>query len=164
MHKFTDNDGREWSLLISSHEYEVLRDGSLKVDIVDAVTPETAQQFYATVIGDPRKFVRMLWQLVEQQALTRGVTPEQFGRSIYGDAFDSAEAAFTAALVGFFRKGQRETLAAALAKMKEVEGMAQARQLKILNDPKTAELIADRLDRAEAETMKRLEQMGTAST
>lgn len=62
---------------------------------------------YLRLANDTTLYVRVLWLLCSAQADRRGVTPEQFGRSLAGNAIDRATAALIAASVPFIEQTGR---------------------------------------------------------
>jgi hypothetical protein len=65
------------------------------------------------LLDDPVRFVNVLYVLVREQCEQRGVTDEQFGESLYGDALWGAIKAFEECLISFCPSpSQRAALAA----------------------------------------------------
>ena len=70
------------------------------------------------VMTDVVKTVDVLWILVEPEATQKGITAEQFGESLVGDAIEDAAEALGRAIAEFFPKRQRLILEATLGRAK----------------------------------------------
>lgn len=90
--KFKDAKGREWKVQFNFRNLCRISD-ELEVDLIDNPTelPKSA-----------RKYVEIAWLLVEEQAEKEGVTPEDFGSSLDGNAFKSMQEALLLELAVFF--------------------------------------------------------------
>ena len=100
MQTFTDNQGREWSIAITV--------GSIKrvQDLLDVNLAEITG-------GDPPLLTRLeidivllcdvIYAVVKPQADEAGVTDEQFGAALGGEAIRAAHGAFWEELADFFR-------------------------------------------------------------
>lgn len=107
---FTDNTNRQWILEINVPlRRQVLID--TKFDLFAVVEPEQLAR-----LEDPELLVEVLYSLCAEQADKNGVTPAQFGRSLVGDAIDSASEALMEAIADFFPRRRRTLMRAALAK------------------------------------------------
>lgn len=103
MPKFTDNQGREWSVYIDIPIARKIRK-QLDVNILDIAKalPELA--------ADPILLCDVLFLACQDQASQKGVTDEEFGRSLVGDAIGQASEALVDALINFSPPRQREML------------------------------------------------------
>ena len=138
MRTFKDNEGRTWSFALNVYQMKRVRarlgidlvnvialdpDGKVKVDLVDRIA------------GDPCLLVDILWVCVEEEAKAAGVTDEQFGRSLAGDAIEDATRAFLDELVDFFPGAKRLFLKKAVALSRKFAGESTAALEKALEDP-----------------------------
>jgi len=118
MKTFSDNTGRVWSVTINVGAVKRVRD-ACGVNLLDAVGGTLIQQ----LIDDPVLLADIVYCLVKDQADAAGITDEQFGRCLAGDAIDAATAAVLEELVDFFPLRRRTILRKALAKAKALEAM-----------------------------------------
>ncbi|AMV29288.1 hypothetical protein VT84_33140 [Gemmata sp. SH-PL17] len=109
---FRDNAGREWVVAIHVHAVEQV-EARCDVRIGALLRDQLAGLF--ELLEDPVKFVRVLWVLVEEQATKVALTPEQFGRSLGGDALEAAWQAFVGALADFSPSRLRSRIRALVA-------------------------------------------------
>ena len=80
--------------------------------------------------------VDIVYCLCKPDADAAGVSDEEFGRAMAGEAIDAAYEAFLEELVGFFRHpAKRRVLQKALGKLRELEAMAMATAEAKLDDP-----------------------------
>lgn len=114
MARFTDAEGREWPLEINIPLAKAIK-RELDVDILDV---ETAMEVLAR---NPVLLCDVLYLLVKRQADERGLTDEDFGNSLRGEALEHAQTAFLQALSDFSPPRQREILTAVLETWTEVE-------------------------------------------
>ena len=138
MRTFKDNAGRTWSVTLNVHQMKRVRahlgidlvnvialdpDGKVKVDLVDRIA------------GDPCLLVDILWVCVEDEAKAAGVTDEEFGRALAGDAIDEATKALLDELVDFFPGAKRLFLKKAVELARKYTGDMTAALEKALSDP-----------------------------
>lgn len=128
MRSFKDTTGRLWTLEI--HVAAVRRiKGLVAVDLMALV--EDGCKPLAALTSDPCKLVDVLWCLVQPQAQAAGVSDEDFGRALGGDALYDATEAFTEELFDFFpdwrgRNALHKMLAKGRAVREELLNQAQA--------------------------------------
>lgn len=130
MKTFTDNTGRTWSIAINVGAVKRVR-SSLDVNLLDAVEGKLIER----LVSDPILLCDVIFVLCQQEAEARGITDEQFGQAMAGDAIDSATSALLEELVDFFPSGKRQVLTKALAKLKAFEAKAIELASKRLDDP-----------------------------
>lgn len=99
MHTFKDNADRTWSLNISVFAVKRCR-ALLNVNIYGLVTDGFAGM--DDLLADPCKLVDVLFVLCMDEAKTAGVSDEDFGRGLAGDALQRASDAFVDELIDFF--------------------------------------------------------------
>lgn len=131
MTSFRDNAGREWLLEINSYFAKLVkaRTGvNIGRFLDDGLKP------LVEFLSDPITFVDVLFVLVSEQAEKRGVTDEQFGRALGGDAAEAAVKAFTEAFELFCQPRQRKMIRALAAKGEMVAEAQTELALKALAD------------------------------
>jgi len=113
MRAFKDNSGRDWSIAVNTSAIKRIR-AELDVDLMDVVEGDLLRRLYA----DPILLVDVIYVACKPQADEAGVTDEQFGEAMAGDAIDRATAALVEELVDFFpNRRDRERARRVLAKV-----------------------------------------------
>jgi hypothetical protein len=82
--------------------------------------------------------VNTLYLLCQPEAQRQGITDEQFGASLVGDAIHRATIAMDEAIADFFPEETRAILRAITAKDTEVRSLGMQRALEKINDPNLA--------------------------
>ncbi len=119
MKTFTDNAGNTWSLSITVDAVKRVR-SLLNVNLMDVIEGTLLEKLSA----DPVLLCDVLFAVVKPEADAKGITDEQFGRAMGGDAIEAATAALLDDLVDFFPSQRRKLLGRALAKFAEFEAKA----------------------------------------
>ena len=143
MKTFTDNAGRPWTIAINVDAIKRVR-GLLGVDLMDAVEGKLIQN----LLENPILLCDVVYCLVKAQADSAGVSDEDFGRSMGGDAIDLATAAMLEELVGFFPPRRRALLTKALEKFRLLEQTAIQKAGQRLDDPALMKRMDEALDKA----------------
>ncbi len=119
MHTFTDTENRQWEIAINVTAIKRVK-GTLELDLLKAVEGD----LFVRLANDPCLLCDLLFVLCQEQAKEQGVTDEQFGAALGGDALDAATTALLEELVDFFPKGKRGALKKILDKVKQLEARA----------------------------------------
>ena len=127
MRTFKDNAGRDWTLAVNTAAIKRIR-AALDVDLMGVVEGELLRRLYA----DPVLLVDVIYVACRPEADKVGVTDEQFGEAMAGDAIDAATAALVEEIVDFFpNRRDRERARKVLAKVDAtVERIQDALDLK----------------------------------
>lgn len=121
MKTFADSEGRKWNLSLTIAAAKRVR-GLLGVNLLDL---DQGDPPLLTRLGtDVMLLVDVVFCLVKPQADAEGISDEQFGAALGGEAVLAAQTAFYEELVDFFRQCGRGHLARAAEK--QVEIMAAA--------------------------------------
>jgi hypothetical protein len=96
MRTFTDSEGREWSVAVNVSTIKRVR-GLIDVDLLDVLGGKLVERF----ISDPVVLCDTLYAVCKPQADERGVSDEDFGRAMSGDAIEHATKALLGELVSF---------------------------------------------------------------
>jgi len=111
MKTFTDSTGKTWTLSLTIDAAKRVK-GLLGVNLLDLTAGEPP---LLTRLGtDVILLCDVLYCMVKPQADTAGVTDEQFGSALGGEAILAAQTAFYEELVDFFRKAGRGEVARAV--------------------------------------------------
>ena len=130
MKTFQDNAGHTWTISVNVDAVKRVR-AHLDIDLLEAVEGKLIERLR----DDPILLCDVIYVLCKPEADAAGITDEQFGQAMAGEAIDHATVAFMEELVGFFRKGRRELLAKALERLGEVEAKAIHLASERLDDP-----------------------------
>lgn len=130
MHTFTDRAGRGWALDINVGAVKRVK-VLVGFDLLDIGEGRSLER----LSGDPVLLCDVLYCLVKPQAEALGVSDEQFGAALAGDALGDAADALLAELVAFFPKGQRELLSKTLARSREIEARLRTLAAERIDDP-----------------------------
>lgn len=104
MKAFVDAAGRTWTIALTIDSVKRVR-GLLGINLLE---PEQGDPPVLTRLGtDVILLCDVVFALVKPQADALGVTDEQFGAALDGDAALAAQTAFYAELVDFFRQSKR---------------------------------------------------------
>ncbi|MEZ6097171.1 MAG: hypothetical protein R3C03_23605 [Pirellulaceae bacterium] len=141
MKTFNDSSGNTWSIAVNVGTIKRLR-SALDVNLLDAVEGKLIER----LVSDPVLLCDVIFVLCQPEAMARGISDEEFGLAMAGDAIDSATTALLEELVAFFPSGKRQVLTKALAKLKAFEAKAIEVANKRLDDPKLDEQLSRVLD------------------
>ena len=115
MHKFSDRNGRQWSIdLTIGTVARVRKESGKRFDLLDPSSVVDGEKLSTVLDEDLATVYEVLWHIVEPQAVAAGITAEQFGESMAADCIIAAQAALFAEWLDFFRAVQRPDLATAL--------------------------------------------------
>lgn len=111
MRLFQDNSGRAWEIAIDTGTIKRVR-SLIGFDLLSIV--ENEGKAILELRDDPVKLVDIAYAICEPQAKKLGVSDEEFGRSMIGDALDSAWSEILGGMADFFSGGRRRILTMAL--------------------------------------------------
>lgn len=130
MKTFTDNTGRPWQVAINVDAVKRVK-GLLSIDLMDA----TEGKLLERLIGDPILLCDIIYALCKPQADASGISDEDFGRAMAGDAIEAATAAMLEELVDFFPSRRRALLGKAVGKLRNLEAMVMTAAENRLDSP-----------------------------
>ena len=116
MKTFKDNAGRTWTVGVDVAAIKRVR-SLLDVDLMGAVEGKLLER----LVSDPVLLCDVIYCVCKPEADSRGVSDEDFGRAMAGDAIEHATTALLEELVDFFPQARRRLLRKALAKLKTLE-------------------------------------------
>ena len=138
MPAFKDFKGREWHVDIDVFGLRDVRE-LLKVDLC-------SKDIFVELQNDLVKTANVLWVLCRGQH--DGVTDEDFGRSLRGDAIAKATDALIDAIVLFARPEQRSLLKKMLVKQAEAREKGTELVLAKIDDPRVMEAMQQEIEAA----------------
>ena len=143
MHTFKDNADRDWQLAINVTAIKRVKD-LLDVDLLEV----TGVELLGRLAADPVLLCDVIYCVCKPQADAQGVSDEDFGRAMGGDAIDTATTALLEELVDFFPSRRRELLRTALGKLRGLESKALAAAQARLDNPKLEQRMEKDLQKA----------------
>ena len=139
MKTFKDNADRNWTVTVNVDAIKRLR-SLLNIDLMEAVEGKLIER----LIGDPVLLCDVIYCVCKEDADAKGITDEDFGRAMAGDAIELATTALLEELVDFFPQGKRQLLRKALAKLETLQETMLAVVSERLDSPELdAQLLAE---------------------
>ena len=121
MKTFTDNAARAWTIQVNVDALKRVK-SLLDVDLMEAVDGKLLER----LLDEPVLLCDVIYALCKPQADAAGVSDEDFGRAMAGDAIDLATQALLEELVDFFPQRRRALLTKVLDKLKKLDSLALA--------------------------------------
>ena len=110
MKSFTDNKGRTWTLEVTVATVKRVR-GLCKVDLNSIVELDKNNKPSAELLerlsSDPVLLVDVLYAVCKPQADKLGITDEDFGEAMAGDAIEQATTSLLEEIIDFFPAAKR---------------------------------------------------------
>ena len=139
MKTFKDNADRTWTVTVNVDAIKRVR-SLLNIDLMEAVEGKLIER----LIGDPVLLCDVIYCVCKEDADAKGITDEEFGRAMAGDAIELATTALLEELVDFFPQGKRQLLRKALAKLETLQEAMLAVVSERLDSPELdAQLLAE---------------------
>lgn len=139
MKTFKDNADRTWTVTVNVDSIKRVR-SLLNIDLMEAVEGKLIER----LIGDPVLLCDIIYCVCKEDADAKGITDEEFGRAMAGDAIELATTALLEELVDFFPQGKRQLLRKALAKLETLQETMLAVVSERLDSPELdAQLLAE---------------------
>lgn len=121
MKTFRDNAGRVWTVSITVYAVKRVR-AFLNLDLYGLIDEKF--EGLSKLLADPVSLVDVLYVLCRDEADKLGISDEDFGRAMAGDAIESATEAFIGELIDFFPDARtREALRKVIEASKRVRGI-----------------------------------------
>lgn len=139
MKTFKDNADRTWTVTVNVDAIKRVR-SLLSIDLMEAVEGKLIER----LVGDPVLLCDVIYCVCKEDADAKGITDEEFGRAMAGDAIELATTALLEELVDFFPQGKRQLLRKALAKLETLQETMLAVVSERLDSPELdAQLLAE---------------------
>lgn len=149
MASFTDNAGRNWRVNLTVSAVKRVRDlcdFDLLAEDLGAMVLELA--------SDIVKVVDILYVICQPEANERGVTDEQFGEGLAGDALQLGADALIDCLVEFMpKKKRREYLRKTWEAINDAMEKTEQAALEVVESEAMGKLITTNIEKAKAEAM-----------
>ena len=144
MQTFVDNSNRAWTVAVTVTGVKRVR-AALGIDIPSLI--ENGSEGLGKLLGDPVAIIDVIYVLCRDQAEKLGITDEQFGEAMAGDAIQGACNAFLEAFADFFQEPRvRAGIRKMLVLSRKVTDLAMSEMTKTLEsvdvDQEARKLIA----------------------
>ena len=142
MKTFKDNAGRVWTIAINVATLKRVK-GLIKVDLLEVLEGKLIERLMA----DPVLLVDVVYAVCKPEADAAGVTDEQFGQAMAGDAIELATTALLEELIDFFpsrrdRERAKKVLAMAWNMVDKAQNLMDAK----LDSPETQRMLEEALE------------------
>lgn len=128
MHTFKDAKGREWEVAANFATYSRVR-AKCGVNLADIVEDDRK---CLEQLKDPFTLGDVIWCMLEVQADRRGVTRDDFGEALDGDAWEAAAKSLMDEMVFFCRPGVRPMLKMTVEKAERAQREMERRMPEML--------------------------------
>ena len=137
MKSFTDNTGRTWTLAVNVGTIKRVRalcDVNLaNIITISGTTPKV--DLLERLGNDPVLLVDVLYAAVKPEADTKGVSDQEFGQAMSGDAIEMATTALLDEVIDFFPETKRKVFRKILDATRRFESRGKAALQALLDDP-----------------------------
>jgi hypothetical protein len=132
MKTFADTSARTWAITVNVAAVKRVRE-LLQVNLLEIADQKA--KLLERLVDDPCLLCDILFCLVKPEADAKGISDEDFGRALAGDALGAATDALLSEIADFFPKGRREIMQRILAKLTALQDKATSLALMKLDDP-----------------------------
>ena len=149
MKSFTDNKGRAWEIVVTVATVKRVR-GLCKVDLNSIVELDKNNKPSAELLerlsSDPVLLVDVLYAICKPQADKLGVSDEDFGEAMAGDAIEHATTALLEEVIDFFPEAKRMVMRKILSASRKFSEAARKKLETELNGEFESRVVSE-LDR-----------------
>lgn len=149
MKTFTDNTGRTWTLVVNVATIKRVR-ALCGVDlnsIVEVEDGKPSAKLLERLSGDPVLLVDVLYAVCRPECEQKGVSDEDFGAAMAGDAVEQATDALLDEIVDFFPAAKRKAFQRILSASRRFGEAARRRLEATLADGRFEDALASELER-----------------
>ena len=149
MKSFTDNTGRTWTLVVNVATIKRVR-ALCGVDlnsIVDVEDGKPSAKLLERLSGDPVLLVDVLYAVCRPECDQKGVSDEDFGAAMAGDAVEQATDALLDEIVDFFPAAKRKAFQRILSASRRFGEAARRRLEATLADGRLEDALVSELER-----------------
>lgn len=138
MKSFSDNTGRTWIVNVNVGTIKRVR-ALCGVDIANIVSVEADGkpkiELLERLASDPVLLVDVLYAVCKEEADSKNISDEDFGRAMAGDAIELATAALLDEIIDFFPETKRRVFTKILAATRRFQEKTKETMAEFLNDP-----------------------------
>ncbi len=149
MKTFTDNTGRTWTLVVNVATIKRVR-ALCGVDlnsIVEVEDGKPSAKLLERLSGDPVLLVDVLYAVCRPECEQKGVSDEDFGAAMAGDAVEQATDALLDEIVDFFPAAKRKAFQRILSASRRFGEAARRRLEATLADGRFEDALVSELER-----------------
>ena len=149
MKSFTDNTGRTWALVVNVATIKRVR-ALCGVDlnsIVEVEDGKPSAKLLERLSGDPVLLVDVLYAVCRPECEQKGVSDEDFGAAMAGDAVEQATDALLDEIVDFFPAAKRKAFQRILSASRRFGEAARRRLEATLADGRFEDALVSELER-----------------
>lgn len=132
MRSFIDTERRTWTVAVTVDTVKRVRAQCDGLDLL-AITSEK-DGLMGRLMSDPILLADVLYAVCRPEADRLGVTSEQFGQALAGDAIEHGTTALLESIADFFPTARRTLLRQAIGKGQEIQTKATARASTLLSE------------------------------
>lgn len=149
MKSFTDNAGRIWTIAVNVATIKRVRaicnvDLNAIVEMDEKNNPST--KLLEQLSSDPVLLVDVLYAVCKPEADAQGISDEEFGMAMAGDAIDHAATALLDEIVNFFPEAKRRALQKILSATRRFEKIAQQKLETLIGNSQFEEELVSKLE------------------
>lgn len=138
MKSFNDNTGRTWIVNVNVGTIKRVR-ALCGVDIANIVSVEADGkpkiELLERLATDPVLLVDVLYAICKEEADSKNISDEDFGRAMAGDAIELATAALLDEIIDFFPETKRKVFRKILSATRRFEMKSKKALATLLEDP-----------------------------
>ena len=138
MKSFTDNTGRTWTLAVNVGTIKRVR-ALCDVNLANIITIDSGATPKVDLLerlgNDPVLLVDVLYAAVKPEADTKGISDQEFGQAMSGDAVEMATTALLDEVIDFFPETKRKVFRKILDATRRFEAKSKAALQTLLDDP-----------------------------
>ncbi len=138
MKTFTDNTGRTWTLSVTVGTIKRVR-ALCGIDLANIITVTPGDRpnvdLLEQLASDPVLLVDVLYAVCKPEADSKGVSDEDFGRAMAGDAIELATSALLDEVIDFFPATKRQVFQKILTATRRFESKSKEALEQFLSDP-----------------------------
>lgn len=149
MKTFTDNTGRTWTLLVNVATIKRVR-ALCGVDLNSIIEVEDGKpttKLLERLSTDPVLLVDVLYAVCRPECEQKGVSDEDFGVAMAGDAIEQATSALLDEVIDFFPEAKRLAFRKILSASRRFEEMARKRLAAAMADSGFEDRVVSELER-----------------
>ena len=149
MKTFTDNTGRTWTLLVNVATIKRVR-ALCGVDLNSIIEVEDGKpttKLLERLSTDPVLLVDVLYAVCRPECEQKGVSDEDFGAAMAGDAIEQATSALLDEVIDFFPEAKRMAFRKILSASRRFEEMARKRLAAAMADSGFEARVVSELER-----------------
>lgn len=145
---FVDASGRNWNMFLDYQTILRLRKLDPPVDLLALASENPEAKAFLTRLADDEVFlISVLHDLLEPEIKRRGMTPEEFGAALIGEALDNALDSLIEGIANFSRPQRGAMIRKVWSKLKSSESSLTRQASTMLDSPEIDQAMAEQMTR-----------------